>query len=196
MTKSISKKQKNETREWRETFKVKHLTEVRQKYLLSLSLLLLLLFSEPRLESHSNVSLSIPVTPGNSSLIWSHVTLGSGGVGGGGGGGEGGGGEGKKKIFRETRRGEKSPGERRGKEKMLHVIKGGGGREKVWRIKRRGGKHGEEEGVRHDGGRGREKARIWKTAEGREVRKRVRMKERKTKQSEEKRPSLSSFQSN
>lgn len=37
----------------------------------------------------------------------------------------------KKKIFRETRRGEKSPGERRGKEKMLHVIKGGGGGEKV-----------------------------------------------------------------
>lgn len=30
-----------------------------------------------------------------------------------------------KQIFRETRRGEESPGERGGKEKMLQVIKGG-----------------------------------------------------------------------
>ena len=37
-----------------------------------------------------------------------------------------------KKIFRETRRGEESPGERRGKEKMLQVIKG---EEKVERLK-------------------------------------------------------------
>lgn len=90
MIKSMRKQHENKARNRRETFKVKHLTEVRQKYLLSVSLLLLfllLLFSEPRLESHSSMSLSIPVTPGNSSLIWSHVTLGS-RRGGGGGGGE------------------------------------------------------------------------------------------------------------